>query len=256
MSTFKRISHKASTQTVSVYTRHTKDCSKARDPQWKRSSCIKYLYPLRDGVNKTISTKTRSWASAEEQAQEIKDQWDPVKQKLRDLGELQKTQELGEMDIASALKRWLTTVKSDSDTNNEHTHSKYQTAAKQIQSWAEAHKLVRLCQITPDVLDTWKGTWSPKAEDPDNRIGKTTAGRRLEKIKGFLSYCVTMKWIAVSPATEMKAIKLDPSMTLPLLSGRYKRKRSPWSGVHLDLYIYLHRSLSKTLNPYYISRSF
>src|SRR3984885_518361 len=51
----------AKTQTVSVYTRHTSDCSKRDDPHWKRCECVKYIYLLRDGKNKTISAKTRSW---------------------------------------------------------------------------------------------------------------------------------------------------------------------------------------------------
>ena len=148
---------------------------------------MKYIYLLRGGKNKTISAKTRSWEKAEDQAQEIRDSWDPVKQKLRELGELQQAKELGEVTIAYALDRWLTTVKTDSDSGNEHTHSKYQTAARQIGAWARGNQLVRLSQITPDVLDQWRSQWSPKAKHPDNRIGKTTAGRRLEKVKSFLA---------------------------------------------------------------------
>ena len=135
----------------------------------------------------------------------------------------QQAKELGAVTITYALDRWLTTVKTDSDSGNEHTHSKYQTAAKQIGAWARGNQLVRLSQITPDVLDRWKGAWSPKAKHPDNRIGKTTAGRRLEKVKGFLHYCVKMRWIITNPATDLKAIKPDESVTLPLLSGRYEK---------------------------------
>jgi hypothetical protein len=101
---------------------------------------VKYIYLLRDGKNKTISAKTRSWEKAEEQAREIRDGWDPVKQKLRELEELQQAQEVGEVTITYALERWLSTVKSESDSENEHTHSKYQTAAKQIQAWAHSNQ--------------------------------------------------------------------------------------------------------------------
>ncbi|WP_130420051.1 hypothetical protein [Edaphobacter modestus] len=135
--------------------------------------------------------------------------------------ELQQAQELGEVTITYALERWLTTVRSESDSENEHTHSKYQTAGKQIGAWAHRNQLVRLSQITPDALDQWKSEWKPKAKHPDDRIGKTTAGRRLEKVKGVLSYCVKMGWIVRSPALDLKAIKPDESVTLPLLSGRY-----------------------------------
>ena len=211
------------TQTVSVYTRHISDCSKKHDPHWKRCNCAKYIYLLRDGKNKTISAKTRSWEKAERQAQEIRDSWDPVKQKLRELGELQEARQFGEMTISDALERWLTSVKADSDSGNEHTHKKYETAAKQIGAWARSNNLARLSQITPDALDRWKSAWSPKAKNPDHRIGKATAGRRIEKIKGFLRYCTKMGWIATSPAIDLKPIKPDPSVTLPLLSGRYEQ---------------------------------
>ena len=211
------------TQTVSVYARHSAQCGKKNDPRWRRCKCIKYIYLLRDGKNKTISAKTRSWEKAERQAQEIRDSWDPVKQKLREVGELEQAKELGEVTISYALDRWLTTVKSESDSDNEHTYSKYQTAAKQIKAWALRNQFVRLSQITPDALDQWKGGWKLKARHPDDRIGKTTAGRRLEKVKGFLSYCVKMLWIIKSPAADLKAIKPAKSVTLPLLSGRYEK---------------------------------
>jgi hypothetical protein len=40
---------------------------------------------------------------AEQQAPEIRDSWDPVKQKLRELDELKQARQLGEVTIAYAL---------------------------------------------------------------------------------------------------------------------------------------------------------
>lgn len=68
---------------VSVYTRHLSGRSKAGEPQWRRCKCAKYLYLLKDGTRKTVSAKTRSWEKPEAKAQEIRDAWDPVKQKMR-----------------------------------------------------------------------------------------------------------------------------------------------------------------------------
>jgi len=205
-----------------VYTRHVADCSKKHDPHWKRCDCVKYIYLLREGKNKTVSAKTRSWAKAEQRAQEIRDSWDPIKQRLRVLDAQQQANELGEITIEDALERWLKTVQSDSASANEHTFGKYQTAAKQIGSWSRRVQILRVSQISPDLLDGWKTSWSPTAAHKDDRIGKTTAGRRLEKVKSFLSYCVKMRWVAANPAADLKAIKPDESVTLPLLSGRYE----------------------------------
>jgi hypothetical protein len=102
MQELKTVSLRPKTQTVSVYTRHFADCSKKGEPQWRRCKCAKYLYLLRDGNNKTISAKTRSWDKAEQQAQEIRQSWDPVKQKLRELDELKEARELGEVTITFA----------------------------------------------------------------------------------------------------------------------------------------------------------
>jgi hypothetical protein len=121
MQELKTVSLRPKTQTVSVYTRHSADCSKKGEPQWRRCRCAKYLYLLRDGKNKTVSAKTRSWDKAEQQAQEIRESWDPVKQKLRELDQLKQTQEVGEVTISYALDRWLISVKADSDSGNEHT---------------------------------------------------------------------------------------------------------------------------------------
>jgi hypothetical protein len=55
------------------------------DPGWKGCNCVRYLYLLRDGKDKTISVKTWFWEKGEEWAQGIRDSWDPVEDKLREL---------------------------------------------------------------------------------------------------------------------------------------------------------------------------
>jgi hypothetical protein len=64
------------------------------EPQWRRCKCAKYLYLLRDGKDTTVSAKTRSWEKAEQQAQEIRESWDPVKQRLGELDELKQAPSL------------------------------------------------------------------------------------------------------------------------------------------------------------------
>jgi integrase/recombinase XerD len=209
------------TQTVSVYTRHSAGCSKEGEPQWRRCRCPKYLYMLRDGKRRTLSAKTRSWEKAEAKAQEIRDTWDPVKQKMRELEELKQAQLAEEVMIEVAVDRWLNSIRADID--NKHTQKKYETTARKVRSWAESKNFTLLSQITTDALDEWKTQWKPKAKHPDDRMGKTTAGRHLEKVKAFFKYCQRMGWIKASPAYGIKAIKPDETETLPLLGGRYEQ---------------------------------
>lgn len=208
-------------QTVSVYTRHSASCPKVGEPQWRRCKCAKYLYLLKNGKRRTVSAKTRSWEKAEVKAQEIRDAWDPVKQKMRELEELKKAQIAEEMVIETAIDRWLKSICADIE--NKYTQRKYETTARKILSWARSKHFTLLSHITTDALDEWKTHWSPKAKRPDDRMGKTTAGRHLEKVKAFFKYCQKMGWIKASPAYGIKAIKPDETETLPLLGGRYEQ---------------------------------
>jgi integrase/recombinase XerD len=209
------------TQTVSVYTRHSSGCSKAGEPQWRRCRCPKYLYLLKDGKRRTVSAKTRSWEKAQVKAQEIRDTWDPVKQKMRELEELKQAQLAEEVMIEIAVDRWLSSIRADLD--NKYTQKKYETTARKLRSWAQSKNFTLLSQITTDALDEWKTQWKPKAKHPDDRMGKTTAGRHLEKVKAFFAYCQRMGWIKASPAYGIKAIKPDETETLPLLGGRFEQ---------------------------------
>jgi len=209
------------TQTVSVYTRHSAGCSKAGEPQWRRCKCPKYLYTLKEGKRRTLSAKTRSWEKAEAKAQEIRDTWDPVKQKMRELEELKQAQLVEELMIEVAIDRWLNSIRADID--NKYTQKKYETAARKLRSWAQSKSFTLLSQITTDALDEWKTQWKANAKRPDDRMGKTTAGRHLEKVKAFCTYCQRMGWIKTSPAYGIKAIKPDETETLPLLGGRFEQ---------------------------------
>jgi len=209
------------TQTVSVYTRHSVGCSKAGEPQWRRCKCPKYLYLLKDGTRRTVSAKTRSWEKAEAKAQEIRDAWDPLKHKERDLEERERAQLAQEVLIEEAVERWLKSIYADIE--RRHTRKKYDTAARKIRSWARSKNFELLSQVTTEALDEWKTQWRPNAKRPEDRIGKTTAGRHLEKVKAFFTYCQRMGWIKASPAYAIKPIKPDETETLPLLGGRYEQ---------------------------------
>lgn len=49
----------------------------------------------------------------------------------------------------------------------------YRVAAAEIRRWAERKSLARLRDITPAMLDEWRGEWSPNAEERDDRMNRT-----------------------------------------------------------------------------------
>jgi integrase/recombinase XerD len=208
------------TETVRVYTRHTPECPRVDDPQWRRCKCRKYLYIYKDGKDRAISAKTRSWEVAERKAREITDAWDPLRRLQRELEQKNKqVRNSNEVTLEYALERWV----DSKSKKNEETHSKYKTVSKKISSWAATEAITKLNEITTDSLDQWRSQWSLAAERAADRIGQTTQGRLLERIKGFFRYCVKMKWLHENPALDLETIAADSRATLPLLSGRYEQ---------------------------------
>jgi hypothetical protein len=65
--------------TITVFTRHSVNCPRQNDPQWKRCKCRKSLYIREGGKTRYISAKTRFWAEAERVARAEQDKRDPVK---------------------------------------------------------------------------------------------------------------------------------------------------------------------------------
>src|ERR1035437_1326521 len=80
-------SQDVATTTISVYTRHSPDCSKREDPTWKRCNCRKALYIYENGRDRRVSAKTRSWSAAQDLATSELAKRDPVKRALQELKE-------------------------------------------------------------------------------------------------------------------------------------------------------------------------
>src|ERR1035437_8582196 len=57
--------------TVEVFTRHTADCPKAENRNWKRCKCPKWLYWRYENTAHRRSAKTRSWEKAQGEARKI-----------------------------------------------------------------------------------------------------------------------------------------------------------------------------------------
>jgi len=219
MTPLEKMSLRTQKQTVHVLVpRHDAKCAHFGDPTCRRCKCWKYIYVYQGGKDKTISAKTRSWDKAELKAREIRDGMDPVKKLQRELEGEKERRALEDVTIDSALDRWLAAKKDEA----EATLTKYRTAKKKIASWALSRGFRDLKDVTPDSLDHWKSLWSLKAKSVTDRMGQSTQGRLLEKIKAFFRYCVMMGWLHANPSANLKAIKPDGVQTIPLLDGRYE----------------------------------
>ena len=53
---------------ISVFTRHSEECPKKDNPQWRRCNCRKSIYVRAGGKTAYVSARTRSWDQAEKMA--------------------------------------------------------------------------------------------------------------------------------------------------------------------------------------------
>ncbi|MGB9078161.1 MAG: hypothetical protein WCC26_15075, partial [Terracidiphilus sp.] len=190
------------TTTIAVFTRHNDDCSKRKDPTWRRCKCRKSIYIYENGSKSYISAKTRSWEQAERVAQEMRDQRDPIK---RAEAKLKARESL----LADALDQWINGLKPKGA-----TLSSYQTVKKQIMTWADSKGILNINDVTPDALDAWKASWDEK----DN-----TQGFRLSRVKAFFRWAFAIGKIDRDPAAVLRSIKReDAEETQPLTPAQFE----------------------------------
>jgi integrase len=230
------------TLTVSVFKRHKETCHNfgKKDAGERRDcKCRMYIYTLIGGKRSTFSAKTRTWKTAEDEAQKIRDRFDPKHRELHALRAEKKEKELARVTIKYALSQWA--AMRSVEVKRKHSKNKFVTTERKINDWAryvdrtpapdpdtekpkrlrKKAELVYVDQITRADLDVWRLCWDPEAHRKDDRLGPTTAGRLLEYIKSFTDYCHQLGWIKTDPAINMKPIKPGDEQTLPLDQARY-----------------------------------
>lgn len=235
-----------STLTISVFTRHSEACPQRQNPQWKRCKCRKSLYIYEGGKVSYMSARTRSWEKAERVAQTERDKRDPVKIELLKIAEKEAAKKASEAaklkPIGEALEQWLTGMKTPGETSLDA----YRSTTRRILRWAERAGVVHVSDVTPAMLDEWRGAWGLDAAEKENRLARTTQQALATRIKSFFQWATAMEYTKRNPAQMLKAITPDDSRTWPLtpkqfedlLSATYKldedsRYKSAKVGQHL-----------------------
>ena len=205
--------------TISVFTRHSADCPKGDDPQWKRCKCRKSLYIREGGKTQYLSAKTRSWEQAERVAQAEREKRDPVKIELLKIAESESAKDaLRRKPLAEALEQWLNGMKTPGETSVEA----YRSTTRKIQRWADRVGVLYVSDVTPAMLDEWRASWSPAAPEPENRLALTTQAALLTRVKAFFRWATAMEYTRRNPALVLKAVTPDDSQTWPLTPKQFE----------------------------------
>jgi hypothetical protein len=206
---------------VSVFTRHSPDCSKRDNPQWKRCTCRKSLYLYENGKVSYKSARTRSWEKAEQLAQAERDACDPVKLKLREIAEREASKAAKEentISVHEALDQWNAGQK-----HRSHSRAKaYRVSIWKIKNWANENNLWLLRDVTPVLLYKWRGKWSPVAKRYGDMRGTSSQNQHLGLIKAFFSWDTRVELIDRDPSIVLKPSPVERVQTIPLTREQFK----------------------------------
>jgi site-specific recombinase XerD len=207
--------------TISVFTRHSGECPRSDEPQWRRCKCRKSLYIREGGRTVYVSAKTRSWDEAERFAQAERDKRDPVQMQLQKIEEAEMAKAEASaaklVPLKGALEQWIDGMKKPGETSV----NAYRSTARRILRWAEREGIVNVNDVIPSALDTWRGSWKPDAEDNANKLALTTQAALLTRVKAFFKWATGMNYIERNPTLILKAITPNDSATQPLTPKQF-----------------------------------
>lgn len=190
-----RLKHEVSPQTITVYTRHTRDHCKIESSMWKRCNCPKWLYVFQDGKDYRFSAQTKAWVKAEHLKRAIEESLDPVQRKMR---ELTQHQEAKRVTIEHAVEQYLldAKVRNLADQTLRQLKGIFKTS---LLTWADIRTLAFLDQLTTAQLTQWRSTWI---------LEPITKRNRQERLRNFFRFCIGQGWMNSNPALQLTRIKV------------------------------------------------
>lgn len=181
--------------TVKVFARHSAGCPHDDDIYWRDCHCCKGIYIYRNGHDRRISAKTRTWDKAEKKRQEIEDSLDPVKEELKRLKEAQQAKRIRIPDAVQGFLSDAAARNLASSTQRSHRS----LCREQLLTWSERNGLLYLDELTTPQLTIWRSTWP---------VGPLTRKVRQDQAGTFFEFCVRQGWLERNPARWLSRIKV------------------------------------------------
>ncbi len=178
---------------LTIYRRHRKSCKQnARGRKYRHCQCPIWVDGAIGGKEIRESLKLRDW----QRAQDLIRQWEAEDRRT--------VQQEKEVTIKDAHAKFM--ADAHARKLNEATLYKYRLLFRQLDSFAETHKLQFLKQLDLDTLGIFRAAW---------KDGPRSSLKKLERLRAFLRFTEKRKWIEHNPATDLKAPKVANKPTMP-----------------------------------------
>jgi len=174
---------------LSVYARHSNDCPKKADINWKRCRCPKWINGSLGGQFIRRTANTRSW----EKAEDLKRAWE----------EAASPKKIEPVTIEEAVDAYLADAKAR-ELRDSTLYKLKIIFQKQFLAWAKDKGLRFLKEIDLSLLRNYRATWK------DAALAKK---KKQERLVGFLWFCVRAGWLATNPTQGLGRISVDAKPT-------------------------------------------
>ncbi len=174
---------------LSVYARHSEDCPKKDDINWKRCRCPKWINGTLNGQFIRKSAKTRSWEKAEDMKRDWEQAASPKKPEP--------------VTIEEAIEAYL----ADAKARELREATLYKLGIifrKQFLAWVRDKGLRFLKEIDLALLRDYRATWK------DGALAKR---KKQERLIGFFWFCVRAGWLSSNPTQGLGKIAVDSTPT-------------------------------------------
>jgi integrase len=196
---------------LSVYTRHAADCAKAKDKDWRRCRCPKWISGTHEGELVRKSAKTRSWEKAELYRRQLEGTSSPTPAQTAESARIpdraptgrHRDQKKARVTIETAVEAYLNAARSRGLESS--TLSKLDGIfRKQFLIWCTSEGYKFLDEVDLDALLTFRDTWI------DGPLAKR---KKQERLIGFFWACVRRGYIIENPTFGLGKIKVDQTPT-------------------------------------------
>jgi integrase/recombinase XerD len=184
---------------ITIITRHSRECSHAGDPEYKRCDCFKSLRFFEDGRMNYQATKQRTWAGAERFRHDFIASYG---QPLAD-----------NASLSDAVTAFIAFKKGQDIASTEI--NKYERELERLVEFMEARKRPTPRSVTLADLSEYRLTWSALYPSSATRSGVQT------RLKAFFKYCLASDLVTKNSALLLSPISNDRPRTQPFTAEEY-----------------------------------
>lgn len=185
---------------LTLYRRHSVDCTKRKDRYWKRCSCAMWVEGVTSqGYYIRRSLKTSSWERAQARVRDI------------DAGDVKPRS--AQKELRAAIDEFL----EDAVVRGLKASSLRQLKAtyiSQFLAWCDSEGLKFVNEVDSSMLRTFRSTW---------QFSSQTRFAKQVHLKTFFRFCKKNHWIDDNPAEELSNIRVTRKITDYLRPDEFER---------------------------------